>query len=86
MKIVNTCCLQTPTQLPGAHLLVILTKDDTGMYAVYIGIVPLVPPENELYADQRADAADWVADHGDKQTYLSAQRYFPGLAEKTYRA
>lgn len=49
--------------------------------AVYIGIVNCNPCDEK----ERAVAAQWVAFHGEKQSYERALNYFPQLREEAYR-
>ncbi len=85
MKIVNTLCLHMPTQIPDARFMAVLTMDDPGLYAVYVGIVNLPEQNLKKYSDRRMWAADWVAGHGAKQPLAHARVHFPFLTEKIYR-
>ncbi len=81
MKIVNTETLGVPSHpdmLQPAVFRAVLTQDDAGKFACYVGIVP---------ADQSsASYSYWIAAMGAKQTWKNATAYFPNIKQEEYRA
>ncbi len=76
-----------------ATLMAVLTRGTHEIesdHAVYVGVVFLGGNQGKELREnareiQREDAIQWVAYHGEKQSYAGALRYFPCLAEKDYR-
>ena len=77
MKVVNTYMPVIPSFVEGHSLLAVCTIDTRGMYAVYIGIVPVMRGRTEM--------ADWVMANGIKQSYNKATAYFPAIPKEMYR-
>lgn len=82
MTIINTHFPGVPVQ-PGvaAQVCYVLTSDDRGSHAVYMGIVAACADY-----EARTRAAQWVAERGTKLRYAAALTQFPGLPESKYRA
>ncbi len=91
MKIVNTHVAGYP-HLNGngnARLIVVLTQDETGLYACYAAIVDLASIETISegdYKKRKGELAHLVAGSGGKLNYREAIKHFPILTEKQYRA
>lgn len=87
MKIISTeypYFPQHPTVVGKAAVLVVLTQDDTGRYAAYIGNAR---DPNALEENQRVGDAHWVAQRGSKLSFADAvPKYFVGIREDQYRA
>jgi hypothetical protein len=81
MKIVNTEAGFAPDmQNTDACVLAVLTQDDAGKYAVYVGVVRNDP-------SRRAQHAERVASGGRKLVQWQVARgFFPFLTEEMYRA
>lgn len=74
MKIINTYNISIPSEEQHKKgcsevLTAVLTQDQQGLFAVYIGI----------------GSDDFILKHGLKQSYKEALNYFPMLNEKEYR-
>lgn len=91
MRVVNTEVINIPNLMRGEHhasALAILTMDDVGMYAVYVGIVSLrwhPDLDQEEWSDMKMSAANVVMHRGLKLRYRAALNYFPFLPEDGYR-
>ncbi len=92
MEILNTYHVPVPVQdnVKGAAFLAVLTGawSGSGEQAVYIGIAGGldIDASGSDYESWRADAAEWIAYHGQKLPYRKARTYFPSLVEANYRA
>jgi hypothetical protein len=80
MKIVNTEIPGVPCRNGDWHVLAVLTQDDAGLYAVYVGIV-----ERAANDGHKKVRAEWVAHNGAKLTFEKSKAYFRGIEEKSYR-
>jgi hypothetical protein len=82
MNIVNT-------YVPGiaayshvnASLMAVLTQDEAGLYACYIGIVP----ETQMHSPERQRYAEWIAHNGTKVRFAKIADYFTGISTEQYR-
>jgi hypothetical protein len=82
MRVVNT-------YVPGiaayshtnASLMAVLTQDEAGLYAAYIGIVP----ETVQHSPERERYAEWIAHNGTKVRFAKVADYFTGITDKQYR-
>jgi hypothetical protein len=90
MNVINTYHVAVPAQssVKAASFLAVLTTDDAGLYAVYIGITHLNDPDmsGAEYRKAHDKAGQWVAHNGLKQSYKKALAYFPDLAPSEYRS
>lgn len=74
--------------VPNAEFMAVLTKDDAGLYAVYVGVVPsakrgLAQADRDMLQQVNSDR---VARSGSKLRYSEIGPYFRGIKEEDYRA
>lgn len=72
MEIINKQIFNFPAQGctdDGPSLMAVLTEDDHGLFAVYVGY----------------GSPNWIAANGAKETYKRALYYFPMLKKEHYR-
>jgi hypothetical protein len=82
-NVLNSFYPGLPAQ-PGVNALLgaVLVQDGEGKMRVYVG---LVNRREASGGDTGRRATDqWIAAHGDKQTYQKALGYFPRLQEANY--
>ncbi len=79
MKVINTSQGGIPTLSPevNAWVTAVLTQDDAGLYAVYVGVTPV-----SWNFDRTKEI---VAHRGRKLSWEKAKFFFPDLDEKEYR-
>lgn len=90
MRIINTyapgiACFGTLGEFespPRMALLAVLTQDDNGQYAAYVGLVPYAVVLDD---DPRGRFAHRVAAMGNKIPYRELAGYFRGIEEGDYR-
>jgi hypothetical protein len=68
-----------------AFLHAVLTRDDAGLYAVYVAIIDEAATERADTMEARHALGYRVAHSGVKQTYARAVQYFPNLPADEYR-
>lgn len=86
--IANTAFPPIPAFGVKAVVCAVLTKDDTGKYAAYIGIVPQVALSEHADLSDEQSNLNWfwaVAGSGRKLNMSEALDYFNGLDETNYR-
>ncbi len=84
MKIINHQFLNAPCQRDvKATALAVLTQDDSGQYAVYLGVT--IDPWTTDNASAIEEAKTWVAHNGAKLSYRAASVHFD-IKEEDYRA
>lgn len=82
MRILNTYFPGIPAQINAhAQVCAVLTEDESGHQAVYLGIVKKCNNEGE-----RDAAGMWVATMGTKMRWRDSLMFFPQIKESTYRA
>lgn len=89
MKVVNNYVMGiTRVGVDKGELMMVLTQDETGKFAAYMGIVDLsvLPDDNEAYIRVRDEASNRIAHSGTKLTYQQMSGFFLGIAEENYRA
>ena len=85
MDIVNTYHQGATLDPDGDQLLMVLTVDGVGQYAVYQGVVPLPCPSTDRYHQERARQAERIAFGGMKLNYRQAVAWFPAITPESYR-
>lgn len=82
MKVVNDHVVNYPAQTgANAQTMFVLTQDDAGLYAVYVGNV-----RDWKDATQRKDRANWVMGNGAKVNLQVARMHFPFITAEYYRS
>lgn len=66
------------------ELMAVLTQDEAGLYAAYIGLVPACKTEEGLTALE-GYRAESVARTGNKLSYRDIGMFFRGIEEREYR-
>ena len=85
MQVINPYHLGATLDPEGDQLLVVLTEDGIGQWAVYMGVVPLPEVDSAEYEGARRRQADRIADRGMKLGFGQAVGYFPGIPAEKYR-
>ncbi len=91
MEIVNTyhfTIFHASNEILSQDIMAVMTKDNLGQYAVYLGAWEVDGSELETYEAQRETAAHLISIGGNKQTLEQAIQYFPAIANLAvlYRA
>jgi hypothetical protein len=89
MNVVNTYHKTIPANTADgfAHIMAVLTVDATGKFACYVGGIKPINYADKDAMHKRDLAAQYVAAHGDKQTFQqTACNYFPDVKQSDYRA
>ncbi|HKD76085.1 MAG TPA: hypothetical protein VKB76_11350 [Ktedonobacterales bacterium] len=85
MQIVNHDIVAYPSMIEGAVLLAVLTRDEAGLYAAYVGLVPFKGLDSATRAVEQSEQANWIARHGHKLTHEKSKQFFRGIDAEEYR-